>query len=85
MKNIMHFLFLSCLKATELIEKKLHIQLNFKQKLQLKLHKSMCKACRLYGKQSKLIDESIKKHHIKHIEINVEAFKKEIKEKLSKK
>ena len=83
MKNIMHFLFLSCLKATELIEKKLHVELRFKEKLQLKLHKSMCKACRIYGDQSKLMDKAIKKRLHKSLNINIEEFKSEIKQKIS--
>ena len=33
----MHILFLSCLKATELMEKKLHFEVSFKEKLQLKV------------------------------------------------
>jgi len=60
-KKIMHKLFLSCLKATELIEKKFHFKLSFKEKLQLKGHKMMCKACSNYEKQSKIIDNGIAK------------------------
>ena len=42
----MHLLFLSCLKATELIEKKMHFKLSFGERLQLSVHKAMCDACR---------------------------------------
>lgn len=59
MKRIMHILFLSCLKATELIEKKLHFRLSFKEKLQLKIHKLMCEACQRYEKHSELLDKGI--------------------------
>jgi hypothetical protein len=59
MKKLMHFLFLSCLKATELIEKKLQFSLSFKEKLQLKVHKMMCDACTNYEKQSLLIEKGI--------------------------
>jgi len=59
MKKIMHILFLSCLKASELIEKDLHLRLVFSEKLQLKLHKMMCKTCNRYGKQSALIEKGI--------------------------
>ncbi len=75
MKKIMHFLFLSCLKATELMEKKLHIKLNFKNKIQLKIHKSMCKACQLYDRQNKFIDKSIKNNPTKGLKINIQEFK----------
>ncbi len=57
----MHTLFLSCLKATELIEKKLQFNLSFRERLQLKVHKMMCKACTNYEKQSSLIDQGISK------------------------
>jgi hypothetical protein len=62
MNNIMHFLFLSCLKATELIEKKLHFKLTLKEKIQLELHKMMCDACSMYEEQSEIIEEGIQKH-----------------------
>lgn len=55
----MRVLFLSCQKATELIEKKLHFRLSFKEKLQLKIHKLMCEACQRYEKQSELLDKGI--------------------------
>ena len=55
----MHILFLSCLKATELIEKKLHFKLSFTEKLQLKMHKSMCDACTRYERQSIILDKGL--------------------------
>ncbi len=55
----MHILFLSCLKATELIEKKFRFRLSFREKLQLKMHKSMCDACTRYEKQSILIEKGL--------------------------
>ncbi|MCG8580129.1 MAG: hypothetical protein MI866_09445 [Bacteroidales bacterium] len=59
MKKLMHILFLSCLKATELIEKNLHVELSWRENLQLKVHKMMCSACNNYEKQSKLIDKGL--------------------------
>ena len=61
MKKVMHWMFLSCLKATELIEKKLSFRLSGKEKLQLILHKAMCDACTRYEKQSRFIDQAISK------------------------
>ncbi len=52
-------MFLSCLKASELIEKKMHFKLSIKEKIQLHIHKSMCEACRIYEKQSRFIDKGI--------------------------
>lgn len=82
----MHFLFLSCLKASELIEKKFHFKLSFKERLQLKFHKMMCSACTLYEKQSTLLEKGIENQY-KHNdeEINIIALKKMIIEKLKEK
>lgn len=60
MKKIMHLLFLSCLKASELIEKDFHIKLGLKERLQLKLHKTMCSICNRYSKQSATIEKGIR-------------------------
>lgn len=87
MKNkIMHFLFLSCLKATELIEKRFHFKLSFTEKIQLELHKMMCDACKTYEKQSEIIEMGIKAHHHHHRsdEIDAEQLKKQIQTKLQK-
>lgn len=59
MKKLMHILFLSCLKASELIEKKFHFKLSFRERLQLKMHKMMCSACTMYEKQSAILEKSI--------------------------
>lgn len=86
MKKLMHILFLSCLKASQLIEKKFHFKLSFKERLQLKMHKMMCSACTMYEKQSKVLDKSIK-HHYKMFdkETDLEALKKSIYKGLSNK
>ena len=85
MKKLMHILFLSCLKATELIEKKLHFKLSFSEKLQLKVHKMMCNACSNYEKQNLIIEESIaNQENANNNQIDVEQFKVSILEKLSK-
>ena len=80
----MHFLFLSCLKATGLIEKKLHFKLTFTEKVQLELHKMMCDACSMYEEHSEIIEEGIKKHiHNKLSEKrDTEKLKEQIKIKL---
>ncbi len=58
----MNVLMLSCIKATEFVEKKLDNKLNMIEKIQLYLHTRMCGACRLYEKQSKFIDEVLKRY-----------------------
>lgn len=81
MKKLSHILFLSCLKASELIEKNLHFRLSFTEKLQLKVHKSMCSACRLYEEHSDIIEQGIARH-FKEKEEAVDVEK--LKEKISK-
>lgn len=61
MKKLMHILFLSCLKATELIEKNIYFKLSRKEKIQLKMHKMMCSACTNYEKQSIILDHALHK------------------------
>lgn len=85
MKKIMHFLFLSCVKATELMEKKFHFKLSYSERIQLELHKMMCDACKRYEKQSEIIEEGIKTHskpQQNNINIDTEQLKNQIKEKL---
>ena len=81
----MYILFLSCLKATELIEKKLYFKLSFKEKLQLKAHKAMCNACTNYEKQSYLMDKALR-HPYKPVEqtFEISQLKKETLEKIVK-
>jgi len=82
-KRIMRILFLSCLKATELIEKKLHFSLSNREKYQLKMHKMMCNACRQYENHSYFIDNNLKHNQfIPPREVDVEQLKKLINEKL---
>ncbi len=86
MKKLMHILFLSCRKATELIDKRLLFRLSFREKLQLTLHKTMCSACRMYEKQGLLIEKGIASQ-VKEItpRIDVEQVKKNIEKKLEEK
>ncbi len=60
MKKLMHILFLSCYKATELIERKLHTELSFKERLRLRIHLMMCNACSTYEKQSYILEKGIR-------------------------
>ena len=79
MKKIMHFLFLSCLKATELIEKKFNFKLSLKEKIQLKMHKMMCNACTNFEKQSQFLEKGIENQHKKlHSDIDIEQLKNRI-------
>ncbi len=88
MKKLMQYLFLSCLKATELIEKRIYSKLSFKEQLQLKVHKAMCDACSNYEKDSLLIDKALRKQStvppvIKGIDL--ESFEQTLVKKIGKK
>lgn len=61
MQKIMNRLVNSCKKTTELIDKQLFAPLTAKEKMQLQVHKSMCKTCTAYEHQSKVIDTLINK------------------------
>ena len=85
MKKLMHILLLSCLKATELIEKRFYFKLSFKERLQLKLHKMVCDACSNYEKQSLVIEKAIGLHQNKQqIGIDIKQLKDQISVKLDK-
>ncbi|HHL57966.1 MAG TPA: hypothetical protein ENJ14_03405 [Bacteroidetes bacterium] len=84
MKKLMHILFLSCLKATELIEKKLNFKLTARERFQLKAHKMMCSACSNYEKQSVLIEKSLEsQEEINEYKLDLEQFKVSLIEKLN--
>ena len=79
----MNRLFLSCLKATELLEKKLHVRLSTKEKYQLKAHKMMCDACRRYEKQNLFIENHLNyQKPISAKEVDVDELKRLINNKL---
>lgn len=84
-KKIMNTLFLSCLKASELIEKKMHVKLSFTERMQLKAHKMMCDACTLYEKQSLILEKGIESHvHQQNMAVDIEKLKRQITQNLEK-
>jgi len=86
MQKLFKILFLSCLKASELVEKKMHFKLSFTEKMQLKLHKSMCGACRVYEKQSNFIEKGISMQKPGQVDpANVEQLKVNIRKMLETK
>ena len=85
MKKIMNILFLSCLKATEMIEKKLLFSLSLSEKIRLSMHKAMCDACTLYEKQSITLDKALSgSGKREEIIIDLNNFKKDIIAKIEK-
>ena len=59
--NIINVMMLSCVKATELMEMKEHVPLGLLKTMQLHMHTAMCSGCRNYLKQTKLINQLLKK------------------------
>jgi hypothetical protein len=72
---------ISCKNATLLIEKKLATKLSVKERLHLKLHLFLCKACADYGIQSAWIDKVLKNLHT-HDQLTVEE-KKSMQQQLN--
>lgn len=85
MKNIMHLLFLSCVKYTGLVEKGFHFELTQTQRLQLKVHALMCNVCKHYEKQSVFIEKGLAaKIHKDLLPADIDRIKKTIIENLEK-
>ncbi|MBK8881369.1 MAG: hypothetical protein IPN67_03025 [Bacteroidales bacterium] len=83
MKKLMNKMFLSCLKATELIEKKLLFKLSLSEKIRLKMHKMMCDACTLYEKQTKILHKAMEGHPNKEeLSVDLSNFKKDLIRKI---
>lgn len=55
---------ITCKKATELIEKEKFDTISWVEKLKLKFHLSVCKACHTYQKNSTLMDSFFKKTEV---------------------
>ncbi|MFC2115963.1 hypothetical protein ACFLTU_05780 [Bacteroidota bacterium] len=73
------------MRATEMMEKKLHFSLSLTEKGRLKMHKMMCDACRRYEKQNLFIENNLKhQNYIPQKEVDVVQLKKLINEKLVK-
>jgi hypothetical protein len=52
----------SCKKASELIDKKFVVKLSLRENMMLDIHTSVCEICKQYEKQSRIIDEILKRH-----------------------
>lgn len=50
----------NCREATYLIEKKQHVRLTIKERLHLVIHLSGCSVCRLFQRQSRMINRMVK-------------------------
>ncbi|TAH18768.1 MAG: hypothetical protein EAZ08_10550 [Cytophagales bacterium] len=73
-------IFLSCQKASELIEKKINFELSTVEGMQLSLHKLLCDACQRYEKQSLLLEKWIINKEKKAEDSALQITEKEIDE-----
>lgn len=60
----MGFFNTTCKKATELVEKEKYDQISWLEKMKMKFHLSVCKACHSYKKKSALIDDFFAKNEV---------------------
>jgi hypothetical protein len=76
----MNMMMLSCMKASELIEKKQGPGISTADQVMLHFHQSMCNACRIYERQSKLIEKGLEKriNHTQQETSTPENFKSNI-------
>jgi len=65
--TFMHWLMLSCKRATQLMEKSMHFGLNPIEKVQLSMHKKACKYCKAYEKQNKIIESILQEGLENHV------------------
>jgi len=58
-KAILNSICISCVKATELTEKKLLFELTIGERAKLFFHNTQCRNCAHYNTQSLLLDEAL--------------------------
>jgi hypothetical protein len=60
MKGLAATLLLTCLDATESVERQLHANLGWLKSLQLKAHLKVCAVCQRYAEQSRWLENLLK-------------------------
>jgi len=76
----------NCRHATYLIEKRQHTSLTLKERVQLAIHLSGCSVCRLFQRQSRMINRMVRKlfqtsdQQERRLD---EGFKREMQEKIN--
>jgi hypothetical protein len=87
MNNLKKIIF-NCKQATFLIEKKSFGKLSFREMIELRIHLFGCSFCRLYGKQSRTINNMVKElfRNSAKMEIRLDdRFKKELQTRIEAK
>ncbi|WP_158989801.1 hypothetical protein [Mucilaginibacter sp. L196] len=75
----------NCKKATFLIEKKMLSRITFREHIELRIHLMGCSVCRIYGKQSRIINDMVRQLFKSSMPGEVkldDSFKKELQERI---
>jgi len=75
----------NCKQATFLIEKKAFTRLSFREVIELRIHLYGCYFCRLYGKQSRMINDMVQELFRNSMQSGIrldDDFKKELQERI---
>ncbi|UEG54868.1 hypothetical protein LLH06_07810 [Mucilaginibacter daejeonensis] len=78
----------NCKKATLLIEKKQIESLTLREKLELKIHLAGCSVCRIFEKQSVMINQMVKDLFKESAQRDIKLaddYKKELQQKIEEK
>lgn len=62
MSTLKHIFISSCQTASALIDKKSVMKLTLRENMMLRIHTSVCDACKNYEKQSRLLHDLLKEH-----------------------
>lgn len=84
MSNLKKIIY-NCKQATFLIEKKSVSRLSFREVIELRIHLAGCSFCRLYKKQSRVINEMVQElfRSSMHSELRLDDnFKKELQDRI---
>ena len=75
----------NCKHATFLIEKKSIERLSFREVIELRIHLYGCSFCRLFSKQSRVINDMVQELFRSSMQSNIrldDAFKKELQDRI---
>jgi len=82
MNRFVQPLMLSCRKASEFIEKGQVEKLSWAERVQIRMHNSICKGCKAYQTQSEILNQ-LMTQKVKRMEVvisatQLESFKKKV-------
>jgi hypothetical protein len=84
MNNLKKIIY-NCKQATFLIEKKSISRLSFRETIELRIHLYGCSFCRLYKKQSRIINDMVQELFRKSMSQGIkldDSFKKQLQERI---